>query len=99
MSMYDNFQVEDMDEYEEKVFLREDFDHFLTMAREYVPNAIKLREQLPPFHFGDRPKTSMNQKKTVYRVIRGTSYEESEVTSSSSDNDVTSSSISSSGLT
>jgi hypothetical protein len=33
-----------MDEYEEKIFLREDFDRFLEMAREYVPNAIKLRE-------------------------------------------------------
>ncbi len=43
LSLYDNFQVDDMDEYEEKIFLKEDFDTFLEMAKEYVPNAIKLR--------------------------------------------------------
>ena len=58
LSLYDNFQIDDMDEYEAKIFLKEDFDRFLEMASEYVPNAIKLREQLPPFHFGDRPLTS-----------------------------------------
>ena len=30
--MYDNFQVDDMDEYEEKIFLKDDFDHFLELA-------------------------------------------------------------------
>ena len=44
LSLYDNFQVDDMDEYEEKVFLKEDFDHFLELANEYVPNALRLRD-------------------------------------------------------
>jgi hypothetical protein len=66
-----------MDEYEEKLFLKEDFDNFLEMAKDYVPNAIKLREQLPPFHFGERPNTSKNQKKTIYKQVKPLGYESS----------------------
>ncbi len=33
LTLYDNFQIEDMDEYEEKIFLKEDFDNFLEMAK------------------------------------------------------------------
>jgi len=32
-----------MDEYEEKIFIKEDFDKFLELAATFVPNAIKLR--------------------------------------------------------
>ena len=60
LTLYDNFQVDEMDEYEKMIFIKCDFDQFLQMAEEYVPNAIKLRKQLPPFHFGDRPNTSKN---------------------------------------
>jgi hypothetical protein len=94
LSLYDNFQVDDMDEYEEKIFLKDDFHKFIELAREYVPNAIKLRECLPPFHFGDRPKTSMNQKKTVYQVFKGPTYEDSDLSSNLSSSDMSSSDIS-----
>ena len=60
---------EDKPDYDENIFQPEDMHLFLTMARELVPEAMRIREELPHFQFGPRPQTStlneLDLKKTA----------------------------------
>lgn len=54
---------EDKPDYDETIFVPEDMQLFLNMARELVPEAMRIRDELPQFQFGPRPSTSVLSEK------------------------------------